>query len=519
MLNPEQVLRELLEWSDVRSLPPSSALESLGRLVDVSHELDSNDGVQHALVLLKQMCEGELSAEQRVTFNYVIANAYSSLRWRSRADGPSQWAWEHDTVGLEILHLRKALQLARLGHASTALHCHILTNLASSMSFVGRVIEAVELWGLALQFAPGFAMAAGNLGQGLMAYAGCLYDAGHVALLLERARNCLAQSLLGDIHLGFGPEFERMLHDVDRVLAGEPKTNVLTKVFPLGESRDEVAYRQWCLDNVLFLNPLNDLGSYSVAARDILTTPPLLTRSGEEPVSQRLFNQLKQSFVSARFMAYLGIKGVHPHFSDREVALYDLPGDDVYGWHTEMLTASFRSSYSLFDKLALFIWHYFGLPGRPKEVSFRRVWFDRLDAKRHELSGTFAGRRNWPLRGLYWLSKDLHGDDDFRESIEPEARHLAETRHAIEHRYLAIRKGVRSRISEEPNQGPRPGLLQNIRRPEFEASTLRILKLARAALIYLSMAIHCEDREKCKTINESDVSVIHANLVRDDRKI
>jgi hypothetical protein len=36
----------------------------------------------------------------------------------------------------------------------------------------------------------------------------------------------------------------------------------------------------------------------------------------------------------------------------------------------------------------------------------------------------------------------------------------------------------------------------SIYRQEFEAKTLRLLKMTRAALIYLSLAIHCEEQQR-----------------------
>ena len=43
----------------------------------------------------------------------------------------------------------------------------------------------------------------------------------------------------------------------------------------LGRSKRERAYRRWSLSERLFLNPINDLGPVSIAARDTLVLPGL----------------------------------------------------------------------------------------------------------------------------------------------------------------------------------------------------------------------------------------------------
>jgi hypothetical protein len=79
--------------------------------------------------------------------------------------------------------------------------------------------------------------------------------------------------------------------------------------YKLGETEQEKQYRRWCLANRLFLNPLNDLGPHTVAARDTMTLPDFTTKLQEPPSLVGFFNQMKQEFVSARWMFYDGMHG------------------------------------------------------------------------------------------------------------------------------------------------------------------------------------------------------------------
>ena len=69
----------------------------------------------------------------------------------------------------------------------------------------------------------------------------------------------------------------------------------------LGASRREREYREWALQECLFLNPLNDLDPpHTIAACDVLTLPDFVTPIKEPPTLIGLYNQMKQEFVSAR---------------------------------------------------------------------------------------------------------------------------------------------------------------------------------------------------------------------------
>jgi hypothetical protein len=75
----------------------------------------------------------------------------------------------------------------------------------------------------------------------------------------------------------------------------------------MGGNPTERAYRRWCLDHVLFLNPLNDIEAAPVAARDIMGLPNFTTAIDEPPIVIGMFNELKQGFASARWMLWEGI--------------------------------------------------------------------------------------------------------------------------------------------------------------------------------------------------------------------
>ena len=91
-------------------------------------------------------------------------------------------------------------------------------------------------------------------------------------------------------------------------------------------------------------------------------------------------------------------------------------------------------AYSVFGKIAYFLNHYLKLGMPLTSVSFRSVWRTQKGEPVREL---FEASENWPLRGLFWISKDLY-EPGVHEVAEPDAEALAELRNHLEHKYVKV---------------------------------------------------------------------------------
>lgn len=181
-----------------------------------------------------------------------------------------------------------------------------------------------------------------------------------------------------------------------------------------------------------------------------------------------------------------GIQAKRLHFSDRGILLYNTLDYPPHSLGTEKIRLAFRSAYSLFDKISFFLNHYFGLGRRPDRVSFRSVWYEAKSSSPRPLLPVFSGCPNWPLRGLFWLSKDLF-EEEFQNVTEADAESLNEIRNHLEHKYFQL---IRRSLPLVHNRS-------DIRyKDDFSAKTLRLLKLARAALMYMSLAVWSEERRR-----------------------
>lgn len=508
MTSLESESRSLLEVESVDGLDPEAALSHLAQLIDLAFVFKHADGTKRALQVGEEISKRSLTPAQTALLNYYLSNAWSNRKQSQQQSEQDRSKWGQPEAERQIIHLRRALRGGGFEELDTLRRCQILTNLGNLLNMVGRFVEAVQYWDEALGILPSFGMAQGNRGYGLVCYAQALYDDGHQPIFLRHAHAGLRTALSSDSDDVYGVDpwardgFGKKVTWLESTLVPDYLSlGTQMEDFPLGDSEDEIRYRRWCLHHRLFLNPLNDLGLYSIAAHDVLTTPSIVVKPGEGMHFQGFYNQLKQEYASARYLYYEGTTSTTPHFSDKGVLLVNTLDYPCYSLAVEKVKMAFRMAYSLMDKVAYFLNDYLALGIPERKVNFRSFWYDKQERKRGLLAA-FEAYDNWPLRGLFWLSKDLFEDaPEFRECLEPDAQELDSVRNQAEHKYLKLHENLWTGPTDERRAfGGRPDRLAfSVYRSHFAAKALRLLTMARAALMYLSLAIHAEERKREQT--------------------
>jgi hypothetical protein len=204
------------------------------------------------------------------------------------------------------------------------------------------------------------------------------------------------------------------------------------------------------------------------------------------------YNQLKQEFAFARWNLFSGTASSETHLADRNVHLSFNADFAQYSTALEQVKTAYRCAYSLFDKIAYFINQYWHLGIPEHKVSFRSVWLEpSKKSLAPQVRQVFEASENLPLRGLFWLSKDLFYES-LRDVAQPNAKNLDKLRNHLEHKYVKVVDSLAYVASEtEPFVDQ---LAYKVEREDFEQKTERLLQLARSALIYLSLAMHVEER-------------------------
>lgn len=487
----------VLARSTLADMPAEEAVSMVGSTVDAASAQQRPDVLIHVQTLATALRPESLTPRLRTLLDYFLSILWNDLRRLRYGGSAEMWKWESEETESEVVCLRKALRSDGVMDLPMERVCQLHTNLGNCLNTIGRFIEAQQCWRLALAIEPRFGMARGNFGMGLWHYACAVYDPGHTAVLAREAWRLLDPNALLGLVPGAAEYFAGVRAEIESALGA----NVLDHdtdlgAFSLGDTDAERKYRAWCLKRGLFLNPMNDLGSHAIAAHDIVTVPSIVTEVLEGPRFHGSFNQLKQEFCSARWLVYEALHFEGPHFSDRGVLIYNTLDYPCYSLANDKLRLGFRSLYSLFDKIAFFLNAYLELGIPERAVSFRSIWYDSQQRKRG-IRTEFASRSNWPLRGMYWLAKDLYEDaPDFRAVMDPDAERLNQVRNHLEHKQL--------RVHDAMWGGPVPGattdkLTESISKDGFVAMTLRLLALARSSLLYLSYGVHSEEQARAST--------------------
>jgi tetratricopeptide (TPR) repeat protein len=500
---------DILNFPDLNAFEPEQVVGILGLIFETSRELKNVETLKTGLDFSKKQNLTKFSDSDKMIFYFNVANGWSYLQKLTQALNSFQfWEFENPELEQQIINLRSALKNSQTVNDDFN-NCQILTNLGNLFSHLGRFSEAQTYWQNALKIIPDFPMAIGNIGFGLTHYAKILYDEGHQLIFFQFAYKYLKQSIALDIYDEAKETFNNQLLDIEdhidkNLLLLEP----VMKEFSLGKSNVEKLYRKWCLNSRLFLNPLNDISIYPIAAHDCLYLPGMILNLSQPPIYHSIFNQIKQEYVSARFLLYEGIYNKKLHFSDKGNLQMDTLDYATYSLSIEKVKIAFRTCYSIFDKIGFLINDYLSLGVVPDKVTFRNIWYSYKNNKPKALNKKISIIQNWAFRGLYWLSKDLY-EKNFASIIEPEAQEIAMIRNFIEHKSF---KTVEFGISELTDGN----LTYSISRNEFESKTIKLFTLTRAAIIYLSLGINLEEKKKVK--DNPILFPIDFQRLRDDYK-
>jgi hypothetical protein len=455
-------------------------------LTDLAVELGRKDSLACALVWYEALEQKGICGEPAIFLDYSRANAIAGWRYGT------EWSWEQPTLARELYYLRRAISHQKFTQVPDVFRCMCLNNLGNRLVVAGRAIEALDCWRRVLEVQPNFGMALCNRAGTLAEYAAALEDTGKRALFLwmahKEASAALAPTALyTDVRDERTREKARTLKewiesvvDVDGIAALDPLTWQDTSA-----TEEEREYRHWCLVNCLFLNPSNDLGRYTVATTDSMGLAAHVVPVDAPHTFGSFFDQMKQEYVSARWLLYEGLTAKRPHFSDRDVFLQATEPRPSLSLTIEKVKAAYRISYSLFDKVGFFMNAYMGLGIPEKKVSFRTLW---RSGEKEPIRKEFDLTGNWGFCALYWLARDFFEKAN-DEVAEPQARGLSDIRNYVEHKYLRV-------TAAESAAVPRDDLALMVSREQFEAKAMHLLKLARSALIYLAIGVRFEEQRR-----------------------
>jgi hypothetical protein len=502
-------------------LKSEALAEGLGQLIDAAGDARCEQVLVCAIELSERIV-AKADAVNACLALYHASNAWSSLLYLRHAPD-ALWSFEQPELLQQILALRRAIRHPGFSGQPPFRRAQIYCNLGNALNHAGRFIDALTEWRLALLEQPILGMARGNLGIGLATYGRSLYDSGNMYWFLRAARQEFMTAIVGGVGRDRStfPEalqgFSQYLLGVEHQLSlyGIADDETLGE-FSLGKGKREQRYRRWCLDRTLFLNPMNDLGPDTVAAYDTLSVPSHRVE-GAGITYRAFFNQLVQEYTYARWCLFQGSTADSLHFADRGVGLAYNADLTHYSIGAEQVKTAFRCAYSLLDKVAYFINKYWDLGVEERNVYFHSIWYEDTKGKMPRMvRAAFETSENLPLRGLFWLAKDIF-DPGMQTVASPVAKQLKALRNHLEHKFVKV-VAVNIEVENE-SELFQDHLAHRISRDELVDRSEHILKLSRSALIYLSMAMHVEERRKLKDDGVGKRGAMDMGLYPDDLKV
>jgi hypothetical protein len=486
----KNTLCELLMKEGIEGRQDKDAVTRTVTLTELAVELGRKDCLACALAWYEALEQKGIRGKDAIVLDVGRANAIAGERYGT------EWQWEQATLAREIFYLRRAVSHQDFNTVTDTVRCICLNNLGNRLRVAGRLIEALDCWRRVLEVQPNFGMALCNRARTLADYAEALDDIGKRGLFFWVAHK-EASAALASTAVYTHQRDERTREAAKKLkewiefvidVEGMTSLNPLTWT-DTSTTEEERTYRRWCLINCLYLNPSNDLGPHTVANTDSMSLAAHVVPIDAPHRFESFFDQLKQEYVSARWLLYEGLIVKNPHFSDRDVLLQATEPLPSLSLSIEKVKTAYRTSYSLFDKVGFFMNAYMELGIPEKQVSFRGLWRPPAPlGEKKPIRREFDQSGNWGFCALFWLAKDfLEKEND--EVAEPQARGLSDIRNHLEHKYLRVT------VAESPTAPP-DDLALMVSRGQFEGKTLHLLKLARSALIYLAIGVGLEERRR-----------------------
>jgi len=441
----------------------------------------------------KYIITGDFNIPTKMQISYNIANAYGDLRKIT----------EEKYFEKEIYYFRYAIDLYEKnffeiddGNTNNAennvakyIAMKVYTNIGNSMRAIGRYISAIDCFNNALLINNTFAMASLNLSFTLFRCADLQIKSYEQSYYHHACYHYYEQTKKFKINLEeqeYLPRLEKNMNMFHR----DYVDNYLTKELSLPKfevnNQVELDYRNYILTHGLFLEPCLDILRDWCFAVDSINLP-LQSDSPENKEFIGLFNQIKQEYNTARYLWYESTVLRDPlltdetmHISDKELDIISLSDTANHSYRENLLRVSFKTAYSLFDRVGFFINKFFSVGLKGRNISFKNIWKETAPNPIMKVYG-----QNALVSAMYWLQKDFY-EDEQTNITSPNAEPIYRMRNDMEHNCLRTVDTIPKNIKEY-------SFTKFTTEYQIENNTYKLLKLLREIIIYLCLAVNLEN--------------------------
>lgn len=467
-----------------------------GFLIDIGTGLKSEKIIKDGILV------GELALEKakdgkahQAYLHYCLANGHTDLfelteRITTLVD---RNILQSENLWKAKKHLMKAISLEDIGDAG--LTTQLLVNLGNCLDTLGRGIEAINVYDEAISINKSFSMAIANRAKALRAFAE-ISDKYRAAIYVEAYQDI--QSVINNPDLvAVGGQsakqaFERELNYIesrfqDKSLLKKKLKHPRYKTDNL--SNFEKFYLDLCQKEKLFLNFHIHQDHCEAVIEDPIFIR-LITKVDDDDTFYKFakyLNQIKEDYAVARLLLVQSQyrQDDFNRISERTSFVYALDYSQ-FNIYTGLLKSSFKEAFNILDKVAVFINDYYQLGFREEDI-----YFDSIRGKGRSSS---IWQDNGVIRKEILNSENislyaLH--DIYRDFQSGEHQRIQNIRNALTHRRLVI---YDSGLTDWDSKLDK----HNIGYNTMLAETIQLMKLVKAAIIYLVNFVNVEESKKRK---------------------
>jgi hypothetical protein len=428
-------------------------------------------GIQHFLEWRENYPEDV--DETRLLYN--IANGFFSC-WKLHAH-------QHLIAGLDANDHKEALKYYRLAlarlqpeHIADGFACEVWTNYGNALDMVGRCVEAIEAYDVALKINPNMSIALGNKAVALLYAARLMHGSTHRFYLeaLRLFNKALEKPLPPDVKAGFLEKKQGLNEFMEA--HGEMLPEDIESLTPSNEFHEFLC--AYCSQHRLFLNFVTLLGDDDKH----FYGDPLFIHHMHFSLSERFranryvtfLNEIKQDYVLGRyFLVQSQRQSADLDVVDEGIALVYPLDFSLHSVYVQLLKAAMKQAIAVLDKVAFFVYDYCGLTTPPADrITFRQL-FGGNPTMRKEL----AAVQNPYMFALFNLSREVSKNGAWGG--------IYEYRDALTHRFLVLH-------NVEPKSLPNNDIPRE-KEDTFTNRVIRATKIARAAVIYLILFVALEE--------------------------
>lgn len=478
------------------------AYTASGLLIDIGLALNDRDIVMEGISLLEDnLTSITNSKDHQASAYYNLANGYSALLTLKRRLNPEIVLFQNTEAEYCKKYYLKALEHIGIKPKTIS---EIYVNLGNTYDALGRVVEALDCYVLALKYLPNHGMAKANKAAALVFYSRLMDE--HKGTILKEAYSLLKEAFRDGINPETINYFKNYMTQIEQSFENNDaltQENKYPGITIKGRSKNEKKLIQFCLDNKLYLNLCNHCQKCDAAVGDKVNIKRMFVQlKKNESLSDDKFlilssylNQIKQDFVTARLLLTISLfRDMNLNYADKRVVLIDTYDYTIHNVYIQLLRTSYKVFYDILDKIAFFINDYLNLGIAERRINFTSIWYS--DVKKRLLRTRIVNTENICLSAIYNIHTELSiGDHTV----------LRDIRNMITHRFLKIKMYNNADESTA------------IEEKEFYDYTTQLATLVRSAIIYLLFFVDLEESKAEKTKTGKTVPFF-ARAIKDEHK-